>query len=71
MPSSPADALLARNCRINCIELTGGFFSPSLLGWVKTATGSLDHGLYAIAALLTLGALLIAFVVKMDGSGTA
>jgi sugar phosphate permease len=56
---------------INCIGLTGGFFSPSLLGWVKTATGSLDHGLYAIAALLAAGAFMIAFVVKMDGTRTA
>lgn len=29
---------------INCIGLTGGFVSPFMLGWVKTATGNLNNG---------------------------
>jgi predicted MFS family arabinose efflux permease len=53
---------------INCIGLTGGFFSPVLLGWVKTATGNLNNGLYIIAGLLTIGAAIIVFVVKPQPS---
>ena|ERR1700754_1044458 len=49
---------------INCIGLTGGFFSPFMLGWIKTATGNLNNGLYLIAALLVVGAVIIAGVVR-------
>lgn len=42
---------------INSLGLTGGFVSPTILGWVKTATGSLANGLYVIAAMLVIGAL--------------
>ncbi len=44
---------------INSIGLIGGFASPSVLGWVKTSTGSLDHGLYTFAATLVIGAVLL------------
>ena len=44
---------------INCIGVAGGFGSPFLLGWVKTATGSLDNGLYVISALLAIGAAVV------------
>lgn len=43
---------------INSLGLIGGFASPTMLGWVKTTTGSLSNGLYLIAALLTIGALI-------------
>jgi nitrate/nitrite transporter NarK len=43
---------------INSLGLVGGFASPTMLGWVKTTTGSLSDGLYLIAAMLTLGALI-------------
>ena len=43
---------------INSLGLTGGFVSPFLLGWIKTATGSLTNGLYVIAGFLVVGALL-------------
>jgi D-galactonate transporter len=42
---------------INSLGLIGGFVSPTLLGWVKMATGSLTNGLYLIALLLVAGAL--------------
>ncbi|MHA6882876.1 MFS transporter [Ralstonia pseudosolanacearum] len=45
---------------INSIGLFGGFFSPTLIGWTKEATGSLQAGLLVIAALLVLGAILLA-----------
>ncbi|TPQ35306.1 MFS transporter [Cupriavidus pinatubonensis] len=44
---------------INSIGLIGGFASPSMLGLVKTTTGSLDYGLYTFAAALVLGAVLL------------
>lgn len=44
---------------INSIGLLGGFLSPAIIGWAKEATGSLSAGLYAIAALLVAGALLL------------
>jgi nitrate/nitrite transporter NarK len=44
---------------INSIGLIGGFASPSMLGWVKTTTGSLDFGLYTFAAALAIGAVLL------------
>jgi D-galactonate transporter len=50
---------------INCIGLTGGFASPFMLGWVKTATGNLNNGLYVIAGLLLFGAYIIVKVIKI------
>jgi len=56
---------------INCIGLTGGFFSPSLLGWVKTSTGNLNNGLYVIAALLIVGSLIIAKGIRVGANHLA
>jgi nitrate/nitrite transporter NarK len=42
---------------INSLGLIGGFASPTILGWVKATTGSLDNGLFVIAGFLTVGAL--------------
>ncbi|WP_258002289.1 MFS transporter [Burkholderia sp. WAC0059] len=42
---------------INSLGLIGGFVSPTIVGWLKTATGSLASGLYAMAALLAAGAV--------------
>ena len=44
---------------INTIGLLGGFLSPTIMGWVKQATGSLQAGLYVMVALLLLGAILL------------
>ncbi|SAI13208.1 transporter [Bordetella ansorpii] len=46
---------------INSIGLLGGFASPTLIGWVKTATQSLNGGLYVISGLLIVGVLPILF----------
>lgn len=40
---------------INSLALIGGFLSPTIMGWAKDATGSLDSGLYLTAALLVAG----------------
>jgi len=45
---------------INSIGLFGGFFSPTIVGWTKAATGSLQAGLLVIATLLVIGAILLA-----------
>ncbi|MCE4573839.1 MFS transporter [Caballeronia sp. CLC5] len=43
---------------INSLGLLGGFASPSMLGFVKSMTGSLNNGLYVVSALLVTGALI-------------
>lgn len=42
---------------INSLGLMGGFVSPTVLGWVKSMTGSLSNGLYVVAAMLLAGAI--------------
>jgi MFS family permease len=51
---------------INCLGLTGGLVSPILLGWIKNTTGSLSNGLYVIAGLLLLGAILFVGVIRTE-----
>ena len=41
---------------INVVGVLGGFFSPVIIGTVKSATGSLQAGMYVMALLLTAGA---------------
>ena len=42
---------------VNTIGLLGGYVSPMIMGWAKTLTGDLATGLYIIAAILLVGAL--------------
>ncbi|WP_022977959.1 MFS transporter [Nevskia ramosa] len=42
---------------ISSIGILGGFVSPSLMGWMKGLTGSLDAGLLLMAGIAALGAL--------------
>lgn len=42
---------------INSIGAFGGFFSPSIIGFLKTLTGSFATGMAAMAALLVIGGL--------------
>jgi len=44
---------------INSIGQTGGFFSPIIIGWAKTATGTTSSGLLLMSTLLVVGALLL------------
>jgi MFS family permease len=48
---------------INSIGNLSGFASPYLLGYLRDLTGATDLGLYALAGMLALGALLVAVVV--------
>jgi sugar phosphate permease len=44
---------------INTLGLTGGFVSPTLIGWASAMTGNISAGLYVIVALLFLGACIL------------
>jgi ACS family tartrate transporter-like MFS transporter len=43
---------------INSIGNLGGFAGPAMIGWIKKTTGSYAGGLYFVAALLVLSAVL-------------
>jgi ACS family tartrate transporter-like MFS transporter len=45
---------------INSIGNLGGFFGPSIVGWVRTATGSYAGGLYGLAAFSLMSAIVAA-----------
>ncbi|WP_434447398.1 MFS transporter [Lentzea sp. E54] len=45
---------------INSIGLLGGFFSPTLIGYVKESTGSTEIGLLTLVGLLVAGAVSLA-----------
>jgi ACS family tartrate transporter-like MFS transporter len=43
---------------INSIGNLGGFVGPAMIGWIKDLTGSFQGGLYFVAGLLVLSAVL-------------
>jgi MFS family permease len=59
MPSQylKGDAAAGGIALINTIGLIGGFLSPTLIGAIRTATGSMQAGLLVIVALLAAGAV--------------
>ena len=44
---------------INSTGNLAGFVSPTLIGWLKTQTGSLTSGLFLVAGTMTLAAILV------------
>lgn len=50
---------------INTVGQLGGFYSTSIIGWVKGATGSFDLGLVTMAAM-TLCAALVVMLLRHD-----
>lgn len=42
---------------INSIGNLGGFFGPAMIGWIKDRTGSFEGGLYFVASLLVISAV--------------
>jgi D-galactonate transporter len=48
---------------ISSIGTLGGFVSPTLIGWVKTTTGSMSAGLLAMTVLICLGGLTLLLAV--------
>ena len=61
MPSQylKGDAAAGGIALINTIGLMGGFLSPTIIGWVKTATGSLQGGLFVMVGLSAVGAIFL------------
>lgn len=49
---------------INSIGNLGGFVGPAMIGWIKDATGSFAGGLYFVAGLLVLSAVLTVVVAR-------
>jgi ACS family tartrate transporter-like MFS transporter len=46
---------------INSIGNVGGFFGPTIVGWLKDVTGSFSGGLYGLALFTLLSAVIAAF----------
>ena len=44
---------------VNCTGNLGGFFSPTILGFLKTQTGTLNSGLYLVAGCMVASAILV------------
>jgi len=44
---------------ISSLGILGGFVNPTLIGWIKEATGSIQMGLGALAALAIAGGLTV------------
>jgi nitrate/nitrite transporter NarK len=53
------DAAAAGIAVISSLGILGGFVSPTLIGWIKSATGSIQMGLLALIALVIVGGLTI------------
>ncbi|CAG9203511.1 Putative tartrate transporter [Paraburkholderia sabiae] len=53
------DAAAAGIAVISSLGILGGFVSPTLIGWIKSVTGSIQMGLLALTALVVLGGLTI------------
>ena len=56
---------------ISSIGILGGFVSRTLIGWVKTATGSLNNGLLVMMALICLGGLTLLLAVPKSAAPVA
>ena len=53
------DAAAAGIAVISSLGILGGFVSPTLIGWIKGVTGSIQMGLLALTALVIAGGLTI------------
>ncbi len=56
---------------INSIGNLGGFAGPTVIGWVKQSTGSFAGGLYFVAGLLILSAVLTLILAKTGKANCA
>jgi len=55
---------------INSIGNLGGFAGPAMIGWVKDQTGSFAGGLYFVAGLLVMSALLTLWLSRTQPKNT-
>ena len=53
---------------INSIGNLGGFAGPAMIGWVKDQTGSFAGGLYFVAGLLVMSAVLTLVLARSQRS---
>lgn len=56
---------------INSIGNLGGFVGPAMIGWIKDVTGSFRGGLFLVAALLVLSAVLTLVLARLQRTSTA
>jgi ACS family tartrate transporter-like MFS transporter len=54
---------------INAIGNLGGFAGPAMIGWIKDQTGSYSGGLYFVAGLLVLSAVLTLVLSRFKPAG--
>jgi ACS family tartrate transporter-like MFS transporter len=54
---------------INAVGNLGGFFGPSVVGWAKDYTGSFSGGLYALAGLALMSAVVSALGLRIPNPG--
>lgn len=66
--SGPAAA--AGIATINSIGNLGGFVGPTMIGWIKDGTGSFLGGLYVVAGLLVLSAILTLVLARSSRQST-
>ncbi|MGY2361761.1 MFS transporter [Pseudomonas azotoformans] len=73
MPSEhiKGDAAAGGIALINTIGLSGGFWGPAMIGWAKTATGSLDTGLVAVGCVFLCAAFVIVATKPRTRTGVA
>jgi len=56
---------------INSIGNLGGFAGPAMIGWIKDLTGSFQGGLFFVAALLVLSAVLTLVLARSQRASAA
>jgi ACS family tartrate transporter-like MFS transporter len=56
---------------INSIGNLGGFVGPAMIGWIKDLTGSFQGGLYFVAGLLVLSAVLTLVLARSQRASAA
>ncbi len=56
---------------INAIGNLGGFVGPAMIGWIKDLTGSFRGGLFFVAALLVLSAVLTLLLARSQRASAA
>ena len=63
-------AAVAGIATINSIGNLGGFVGPAMIGWIKDLTGSFQGGLFFVAALLVLSAVLTLVLARSQRNAT-
>ena len=54
---------------INLLGSSGGLIAPPAIGWIRAQTGSFAVGVYALAALLVIGAALLLVIRRYERQG--